>query len=430
MRVQDRTMAQLRDIPLRHVPLRPSTFQLLRQRGLMTTREVYQAAAAPSRDHGASTSSSLAVSMTNLADELGVSVAVASAVWREVWELCQQGGENEEPTKRHKSATTGKKSIGRGRTASELLRQQESSGNAAPVHIVTFCRGLDMLLAGGLALGHVTEVAGAPGTGKTQLAMQLAVNARLPTAFGGVYGSCLYIDTEGSFSPERAWNMAVSLVDHIVAGRKRQWQRQQSMAAPAIIPPVPLDFTPERILQGIHVYRVLDLTCLTALVEALPEILEQHANTGSNRPPIKLIVIDSIAFHFRASMYIPPSTDPQQNRQAFFDAAAQRTQILTRMAATLSQVASDCNVAVAAINQMTTKVSENDSAKLVPALGEPWAHAVTTRLLLSTPVPSPNASSSIRGSCELTKSPSLPPGAADYVITGSGFRGVPAPASA
>jgi RecA/RadA recombinase len=44
------------------------------------------------------------------------------------------------------------------------------------------------MLGGGFPRGELTEIFGTPGTGKTQLAMQLAVNAQIPTLFGGVGG--------------------------------------------------------------------------------------------------------------------------------------------------------------------------------------------------------------------------------------------------
>ena len=40
-------------------------------------------------------------------------------------------------------------------------------------------------------------------TGKTQLCHQLAVTCQLPIDMGGGEGKALYIDTEGTFRPER-----------------------------------------------------------------------------------------------------------------------------------------------------------------------------------------------------------------------------------
>ena len=83
-----------------------------------------------------------------------------------------------------------------------LGKEQWYSGPAAPRtkalslleedradhRLVTFSRELDALLDGGVPLRQLTEFAGAPGAGKTQLGMQLALNAQLPDAFGGLAG--------------------------------------------------------------------------------------------------------------------------------------------------------------------------------------------------------------------------------------------------
>ncbi len=68
--------------------------------------------------------------------------------------------------------------------------------------------GLDRLLGGGLEAGYVTEVAGEFGAGKTQLCHQLAVMVQLPREKGGLSGKALYIDTEGTFRPERVLSVA------------------------------------------------------------------------------------------------------------------------------------------------------------------------------------------------------------------------------
>lgn len=62
---------------------------------------------------------------------------------------------------------------------------------------------LDKLLGGGIETGSITEMFGEFRTGKTQLCHTLAVTCQLPTNRGGGEGKCLYIDTEGTFRPER-----------------------------------------------------------------------------------------------------------------------------------------------------------------------------------------------------------------------------------
>eukprot|EP00954_Amorphochlora_amoebiformis_P020558 1340261-Amorphochlora_amoeboformis.AAC.1 len=65
-----------------------------------------------------------------------------------------------------------------------------------PEMLKTDCQGLDELLGGGIGLG-ITEVYGEASTGKTQLMMQLLVQAVLPEKCGGLGGSSCYVSTEG-----------------------------------------------------------------------------------------------------------------------------------------------------------------------------------------------------------------------------------------
>jgi len=66
---------------------------------------------------------------------------------------------------------------------------------------------LDMVFG----LGEVIELCGMSCTGKTQICMQLCLNAQVPKVFGGVEGHALYIDTHGDFQAERVSEMAKSL---------------------------------------------------------------------------------------------------------------------------------------------------------------------------------------------------------------------------
>lgn len=71
------------------------------------------------------------------------------------------------------------------------------------VYITTGSAELDRLLGGGIETGSITEIFGEFRTGKTQLCHTLAVNCQLPVDMGGAEAKCIYIDTEGTFRPER-----------------------------------------------------------------------------------------------------------------------------------------------------------------------------------------------------------------------------------
>ena len=119
-------------------------------------------------------------------------------------------------------------------------------------------------------------------------------------------------------------------------------------------------FTAERMLERVHLFRCHEVTELLAVLEALPAYVKKHR--------VRLVVVDSVAFHFR---------------QDFRDMAL-RTTILAKMTQRLQQLASENALAVVTVNQVTVKPDpRGGGARLVPALGESYAHACTTRIILS-----------------------------------------------
>jgi len=71
------------------------------------------------------------------------------------------------------------------------------------IQVTTGSKELDKLLNGGFETGSITELFGEFRTGKSQLCHTIAVTCQLPIDNGGAEGKCLYIDTEGTFRPER-----------------------------------------------------------------------------------------------------------------------------------------------------------------------------------------------------------------------------------
>ncbi|XP_023724479.1 DNA repair protein RAD51 homolog 3 isoform X2 [Cryptotermes secundus] len=70
-------------------------------------------------------------------------------------------------------------------------------------HIVTFSKAVDDVLDGGIVVGEITELCGAPGSGKTQISLEVCVDVQIPRSFGGVAGEALFIDTDSGFIPVR-----------------------------------------------------------------------------------------------------------------------------------------------------------------------------------------------------------------------------------
>jgi RecA/RadA recombinase len=183
--------------------------------------------------------------------------------------------------------------------------------------IVTFCKALDDMLNGGVQLGQVTEFCGVPGVGKTQMCMQLAADVQIPLSLGGVDGEAVYIDTEGSFVAERQQQIAEAVSRHLsmtVAvgvysahpmlpilhplhvpspspSSQKQGRRVAKAGASRGVPAVVVPST-DTILSRIHVIRCCDAAELSAAVHFMPTFVADH-------PRVKLLVIDSIAFHFR-----------------------------------------------------------------------------------------------------------------------------------
>ncbi|KAH9492193.1 DNA repair protein rad51c [Bulinus truncatus] len=257
------------------------------------------------------------------------------------------------------------------RSVLELFRQEQESG-----HIITFCESLDNMLGGGVPLCKITEICGAPGLGKTQLCLQLAVDTHIPLELGGVDGEAVYIDTEGSFIVDRLVDIATATVDHCELGS--------------------IDITVEKILAGIHYFYCQDYTELLACVHLLPSFLSQHQK-------VKLVIVDSIACPFR---------------QEFSDMSL-RTKLLSMLAQSFSKMASQKSIAVVLINQMSTKIPSlpgSYSAHLIPALGESWAHVSNIKLLLNWEINQRKAM--------LYKSPNNPELECFFQITAGGIRDI------
>ena len=288
------------------------------------------------------------------------------------------------------------------------------------------------MLGGGFSPHEVTEIVGLPGVGKTQLAMQLCVDAAIPHAFGGVEGESVYVDSEGSFSPERVCGMAQELVSHLQSSsRKRSAQDMSGNSTGGGRKVLQESFTVEFVLESIHVMRVLDEACQAATIFSLPAFLKKRQEAGKQ---VKLVVIDSIAFHYRCS------TAEYQTR----------TKSLATIAAFLNDLAHTFHVAVVVINQMTTRVGNvnaninlnpvgsvqmrvgnvKNEVRFVPALGESWAHTTTTRLLLMFDHThgqdkigdSVESSSRARRICKLVKSPHKASATVYYDVTERGLR--------
>jgi RAD51-like protein 2 len=149
------------------------------------------------------------------------------------------------------------------------------------------------------------------------------------------------------------------------------------------------------------------------VLAGLPRFLEKH-------PAVRVVVLDSVTFHFRYA------------ESEMASAVGSRTRLLQSFAQTLHRVAATYNVAVVVTNQMTTRLGPADGgegatdgggSRLVPALGESWAHVCTNRVILRW-----EDGGAAARVAQLVKSPSLKPGEARYAVTPEGVRGYRPPA--
>ena len=132
-------------------------------------------------------------------------------------------------------------------------------------YITTGSTQLNNLLGGkGLETKAITEVFGAYGSGKTQIGLSLAVKVQLPIEQGGAEGKAVFIDTEGTFRPERIKQMATA----------------QGLNA-------------DGVLKNILVARAFNSDHQILLIDKIGELIK-------NGEPIRLVVIDSLTAHFRA----------------------------------------------------------------------------------------------------------------------------------
>jgi len=136
--------------------------------------------------------------------------------------------------------------------------------------VTTGSQELDDVLHGGVETGSVIEFFGEYRTGKTQIMHQLCVNVQLPKEKGGLEGRALYIDTEGTFRPERIIQMSEGL-----------------------------DLDYKEVLKNIIYGRAYNSDHQILLVKEATNLIKEKN--------IKLIVIDSLIGHFR-SEYIGRGT--------------------------------------------------------------------------------------------------------------------------
>eukprot|EP00039_Didymoeca_costata_P015720 m.272473 g.272473 ORF g.272473 m.272473 type:complete len:340 (-) comp16271_c1_seq2:1663-2682(-) len=234
------------------------------------------------------------------------------------------------------------------------------------IQLSTGSSELDKLLQGGIETGSITEIYGEFRTGKSQLCHTMAVTCQLPIDQGGGEGKCLYIDTEGTFRPERLVDIAQryglcaeDVMDNVAYARAYNSDHQMKLLAQA------------------------------------------SAMMAESR--YALLVVDSATALFRTDYSGRGELSARQISLAQFLRA-------------LLRIADEFGVAVVITNQVVAQVdgaSMFASNPIKPIGGNIMAHASTTRLALRKG----------RGEtriCKVADSPCLPESEATFSINGDG----------
>ncbi|MCJ7450515.1 MAG: DNA repair and recombination protein RadA [Candidatus Nanohaloarchaeota archaeon QJJ-9] len=222
----------------------------------------------------------------------------------------------------------------------------------------------DELLDGGIETQAITEVYGEYGSAKTQCALQAAVNVQMPKEEGGLDKGVIFIDTEDTFIPERAKQMAEAN-----------------------------DMDPEEVLDNIYVARAFNSDHQILLAEKAQEIMEENE--------IGLVVVDSLTAQFRSD-YVGRGE------------LAERQQKLNKHIHTLQRLASAHNVAVLVTNQVLSNPGQLFGDPTNASGGHIVGHASSFRLYL-------RKSKKDKRIARLVDCPYLPEGEAVFKVKNEGI---------
>ncbi|ABK14673.1 MAG: DNA repair and recombination protein RadA [Methanothrix sp.] len=261
--------------------------------------------------------------------------------------------------------------IGGFETGDQVLERRKLVGK-----ITTGSRNFDELLGGGMETQAIVELYGEFGSGKTQVAHQLAVNVQLPPELGGLNGSAIIIDTENTFRPERISQMVMGLR----AIDDREWR-------------------PEDFLKNIHVARAYNSNHQILLAESAMELAESLRETEH---PVRLLIVDSVTAHFRAE-YVGRGT------------LADRQQKLNKHLHDLMRFADLNNALILVTNQVMAKPDTFFGDPTKPVGGHVLGHTATFRVYL-------RKSKGDKRIARLVDSPSMPDGEAVFSVTMEGLR--------
>jgi DNA repair protein RadA len=211
--------------------------------------------------------------------------------------------------------------------ASSLLEKRKSM-----LRCSTGSRSLDEFLLGGIETQALTEFYGEFGSGKSQICHTLCAIASRPIKEGGLNGGVIYIDTEGTFRPER--------LNQISRAR---------------------GFDPLSVLKNVATCRVYNSSHLELIVKDLARYI--------NKFKAKLVIIDSIISLHRAEF---------SGRGTLAD----RQQRLNSILHKLIRLAEIFNIVIVITNQVQTSPDMYFGDPTKATGGNILAHTSTYRIYL------------------------------------------------
>ena len=236
------------------------------------------------------------------------------------------------------------------------------------IYLTTGSRELDKLLGGGIETGSITEMFGEFRTGKTQICHTLCVTAQLSREHGGGGGKVLYIDTEGTFRPEKLQAIAERF-----------------------------DLDPEAVVSNVLYARAYSSDHQNKL------LLQACGLMAENR--FSLLIVDSATALYR--------TDFSGRGEL-----SARQMSLGKFLRNLQKLADEFKVAVLITNQVVAQVDGTSFGGMndkKPIGGHIMAHASQTRLYL-------RKGAKENRICKVYDSPCLPESEAVYAITDAGIN--------
>jgi len=220
---------------------------------------------------------------------------------------------------------------------------------------------VDELLGGGIETQSITEVYGEFGAGKSQVTHQMAVNVQLPPEHGGLRGSCIFIDTEDTFRPERIDDMVRGLDDEILEATLEDREMDGSIED---------DETMEELvgafLDQIHVAKAFNSNHQILLAEKAKELAGEHED---GEWPVRMVCVDSLTAHFRAE-YVGRGE------------LAERQQKLNKHLHDLMRIGDLFNTSILVTNQVAANPDSYFGDPTQPIGGNILGHTSTFRIYL------------------------------------------------